>query len=400
MDSIVLFGGTFNPIHVGHLIVAQRVAEYLEEDVWLMPTGNPPHKKYDIVDATHRYNMCSIAISDNSRLKVTDIEINSDGVNYTIDTVKRVKSLYKPEKIYFVVGLDFLDTVFTWKEYKKLLKRVIFVIVSRPSSSPYKEKEIYKKIEQLKRAYSAEIIYIDDVAIQISSSEIRQKIKDNKSVRYYISNEVIEYIDSNNLYVDYEYIIKDAKEYVKNNLSKKRYEHIISVAETANKFGDIYNIDRQKTTLAGIMHDYAKEFTDEEIIKFYEERGLEFPKDCINRPNLAHGEVASIIMQEKYGVKDADIINAVKNHTFGRCGMSALELIIGIADVIEPKRNYKGDKLLEMKDIEETAKTNLELAYYKKMLSTKNFLESRDKEISGELENIIKYYEDMVNKNE
>ncbi len=195
-SKIAIFGGTFNPIHLGHLMVAEfiRSEENLEKVVFL-PTGDPPHKA-PLISAEDRLKMVEYAIEDNPYFTLSDIEVKREGNSYTIDTIRHfLREGYS--EIYYIIGSDTLFQLKTWREYKEVLKILKFYIMRRPGDI---EEEILKEIEDLKSNYGTEIILVDGPQYKISSTEIRNRIKLGKSVKYLLPQSVIEYIDRRDLY--------------------------------------------------------------------------------------------------------------------------------------------------------------------------------------------------------
>lgn len=137
-------------------------------------------------------------------------------------------------------------------------------------------------------------------------------------------------------------IHENIKNEIKLILSEKRFEHSLKVELEAVKLAQIYGSDVEKTRVAAIAHDFAKSYSDQELIKMAQNYGMNIDEIQINFPQLLHGPVAAHICREKFGVIDKDILNAISNHTTGRKGMSLLEKIIYIADVIEPGRYFPG----------------------------------------------------------
>lgn len=131
--------------------------------------------------------------------------------------------------------------------------------------------------------------------------------------------------------------------WLKRNLKKKRFIHVMGVLEAAVELAEIHGVSREKAETAALFHDYAKNFTDDEMRKYVNEQNLsdEYLTIC-NSMNLYHGIVGASIAEKKYGVKDKDILNAIRNHTFGRAGMSKLEKIIYLADIMEISRDFEG----------------------------------------------------------
>ncbi|MFH0790506.1 MAG: nicotinate-nucleotide adenylyltransferase [Candidatus Omnitrophota bacterium] len=186
--KIGIFGGTFNPIHIGHLILAEEVLEKLCLDkVIFVPTYLPPHKNNsNIAAADERYKMVGLAIKDNQCFSNSDIEIKRDGRSYTIDTVKEFKKRYPKDKLYFITGSDLLKYLDEWKDLEEIIRLVKFIVATRPG---YPLEKIPK--------------YIQTVAIRavdVSAFEIRGCIKENKSFRYLVPERVYEYILKKKLY--------------------------------------------------------------------------------------------------------------------------------------------------------------------------------------------------------
>lgn len=186
--KIGILGGTFNPIHIGHLILAEEVREKLSLDkVIFVPAYFPPHKNNsDIISAHQRYEMIKLAIKGNSYFCVSDQEIKRKGYSYTIDTVKDFKESYPTDELYFITGSDLLRYLDEWKDLAEVIKIVSFVVGTRPG-------------------YPLEKIpsYISTVAIRavdISAYEVRQCIKEERSFRYLVPEGVFHFINKRKLY--------------------------------------------------------------------------------------------------------------------------------------------------------------------------------------------------------
>lgn len=186
--KIGILGGTFNPIHIGHLILAEEAREKLHLDlVVFVPAYLPPHKdNSDIAAAAARFRMVKLAIAGNKYFSLSDIETKRDGRSYTIDTLRQLKSLYPRDELYFITGSDLLNYLEEWKDLGDILKMVRFVVATRPG-------------------YPLEKIpgYISTVAIRavdVSAFEIRECIRKHKSFRYLVPEAVYRYIGKKRLY--------------------------------------------------------------------------------------------------------------------------------------------------------------------------------------------------------
>ena len=188
MQRIGILGGTFNPVHVGHLLMAEMARAQLKLDrVIFIPSFLPPHKSANnVVDSHHRYEMIRLAIKGHSPFEVSDIEILRKGKSYSIDTIRSLKAHF-PQKtqIFFIIGEDSLAALKKWKEIDKLLKLVKFILVNRPGS------KAKSKIKTL----SFEMPGLD-----ISSSDIRKRIRQQKTIKFLVPEEIEKYIHTHQLY--------------------------------------------------------------------------------------------------------------------------------------------------------------------------------------------------------
>lgn len=197
--KIGLMGGTFNPIHIGHLVIAEEIRNSLNLDkVIFIPTGNPPHKdNKGLISAKHRYIMTLLATSSNPCFDVSDIEVKKSSTSYSVDTIKEFKKKYPNSELYFITGADAILEIETWKNTKELLGLCKFIAATRPG---YKIKELKKGIKKLENKYNQKISYVSVAPLDISSTYIRKRIKAKKTVKYILPDAIIQYIKKNNLY--------------------------------------------------------------------------------------------------------------------------------------------------------------------------------------------------------
>lgn len=196
---IGLMGGTFNPIHLGHLIISEYIRDRFPLDkIIFIPSGNPPHKgKDNIISARDRYNMVLLSVESNPYFEVSLSEINRQGTSYTLDTINEFEKLYPNDELYFIVGADILYEITKWKNYEKLLNSVQFIVRGR---NGLEELENLKRVDNLNKAYSAKIKYINGPLIDISSTEIRNRLYTKKSIKYLVPEKVEDYIKLHGLY--------------------------------------------------------------------------------------------------------------------------------------------------------------------------------------------------------
>lgn len=202
IQRIGIMGGTFDPIHYGHLVAAETVGyTYQLDQVIFVPIGTPPHKNQrQVSDAEHRYNMCLLATNSNPLFSVSDLEISREGVTYTVDTLKELKKRYQRTEFYFITGADAIEQIESWKEPGKLLRLCSFIGVTRPS---FNKKQLESQISFLQEKYEAKKIHMVEVpALAISSSQIRESTKGKKSIKYLLPESVEQYIYKYKLYIE------------------------------------------------------------------------------------------------------------------------------------------------------------------------------------------------------
>ena len=207
-------GGTFNPVHLGHLRAAEEVAESLElTQVIFMPAANPPHKSaVGLVSFEHRYRMLELAVRDSPLFTLSDLEYQRPGKSYSVETLTQLSSQYGgDEELYFVLGLDAFLELPTWKSYRELFNLCHFVVVARPGVSPESLAEMLKTQVSDSYFFNSEvqgyvhpnkyIVYYKEITLlDISSSNIRNLLASGRSVRYLVPEKVEHYIRQQGLY--------------------------------------------------------------------------------------------------------------------------------------------------------------------------------------------------------
>lgn len=200
-QRIGIFGGTFNPVHMGHLIMAQDALEVFDlTKILFVPCNLPPHKDASrLASAEHRAAMLEKAVEDNPDFKVSDVEIRKGGTNYTIDTVRYLRQLYPRYDLFFIIGSDSLLELNQWKEIGELAQICSFVTFVRPGFDPRKiSLKKFKLGKSLKNNLIRNVAAIHQV--DISSSDIRRRAAEGRSIRYLVPSPVEIYIAEHNLY--------------------------------------------------------------------------------------------------------------------------------------------------------------------------------------------------------
>jgi len=191
---IGLYGGSFNPIHTGHLLIAEFIKdEFLLDEIWFIPSATPPHKKQDkMLAADIRYELVSLAIRENPDFKVSDLEIRRGGVSYTADTLQQiVEQNHHEDELFWFVGMDNLIDFPNWYRPDKILELCGLIAVQRKGFS----------IDQVESSLRNRVLFSHAPLIEISSSSIRERINKGLSIRYFVPDSVREFIELHHLYL-------------------------------------------------------------------------------------------------------------------------------------------------------------------------------------------------------
>ena len=337
--KICISGGTFDPIHKGHIQIAKSaLSEFKLDKVIFMPTGNS-YMKSDVTPSIHRYNMLRLSISGIDKFEISDLEIKREGYTYTKDTVEYFKNHYPDDDIYFLIGTDTLFMIEKWYMPEYLFENLIFIVADRG------DEDSHTKAEELKEKYNADILFLNNEVIKISSTEIREelnKIPYDEYNNQFLDPKVFEYIKENNLYKE----LNDAQliTMLSKELKQERLFHTLGVMDTANALAKAYGADIKKCEKAALLHDCAKYMPLDEMIEICERNFVHLNDIEKQRTSLLHAKAGACLAYEKYGIKDKEIIEAIKYHTTGKPDMSLIEKIIFVSDYIEPGRNHS-DKL-------------------------------------------------------
>ena len=377
--KIGIFGGTFNPIHKGHIFTAEHIIKNgLADKILFMVAANPPHKAYVDTDAIHRYNMTKAAL-DGERLIACDYEIKKGGKSYTYKTLTELTEIYKEDELYFILGADMFMNLPTWYEADKLRREFKFILVDRSEAfnEPVFKEFAQKQIEE----FDMKVEILEIRTPDIASTDIREKIKKGLDVKDLTEAEVEKYILENGLYT--EETNKDIIiETIRAKLSEKRFKHCENVSKVAVELAKIYGADEEKAYLAGYAHDVAKEMTLEQM----NELTLHLDLDSHIRSSkaLLHALAGACYLKKTFNISE-DVFNACFYHTMGRENMSVLEKVIFMADYIEPSREFEG-----IEEIRSLAYEDIDASIVKAIDSTLKYLMETNKKI---------YYKTVLTRN-
>ena len=349
--KIALFGGTFNPPHIGHIRAFRSFCENIAPDtVYVMPASIPPHKEISAADMPcHRYNMARIAFSESYKnVKISALEISRKGKSYSIDTVEKLLSDHGVKKLYMYIGSDMLFYFEKWKDYEKLFEKCILVTAARCKED---EKALFECCERYKREYGCEYILLPLTPFDISSTELRDM--PYSEMGRYLPDEVKEYITENDLYgkadADGDITSEETLLRIKKDLplyiDEKRMEHVLSVEETALSMAEIflplYGFSKEylrDISAAALLHDITKNKEEIWHEEYLEKRMAK--TEYYGYKAVYHSWSGAYFSLENYRVNPR-VFRAVYNHTTANADMDIFEKIIYLADYIEPTRKYE-----------------------------------------------------------
>ncbi len=330
---IAMFGGSFNPMHIGHIQTALAVKEcYGLDRVLIMVAKDPPHKQIaDGVSAAHRMEMTRLALEAAEGLEACDIELNRPGKSYTVDTLRELGELYPGAQLYCIVGTDMLLTLDTWHDAPGIFRAARIIAVGRPDSG-----DMQQAAERLRREYGADILIPGIMGPDISSTMVRDAVEKGMDISGMVTDRVAEYIYSQGFYLGdkADAISKRLKE----ELGQKRFIHTMGVVRMAAELAARYGADGTKAQLAALLHDCAKLSMERQ-----RELAAEYGMDMSSmQEQIAHGPIGAERARREFGIEDEEILSAIACHSTCRTGMGILDKIVYLADKIEYGRSYEG----------------------------------------------------------
>lgn len=313
----IIFGGGFDPIHLGHLNMARAAKEIIQGEVIFVPAKVSVWKEESISEE-HKLNMLRLAIEDEKSFSIDTFELSQKEQPFSFETVNYFKKKYPRDKLYFLIGQDQVNSFHLWKEPDTIASKTQIIYFERP-----------KYVVNQENIDKYHMLPIKGPAVDVSSSDVRNL----KSAA--ISEKVLRYIEDNNLY-----FIPKVRSYIK----ESRFQHSLSVARLAYRVAKKQHLDYQKAYIAGLLHDIAKGIDKNESLVMMKQ----FYPDYLDIGNYAfHQFLGEYLVKRDFFIEDEEILNAIKFHTTGRKDMSWLEKLIYAADKIEPTRQFDSSDLIQ-----------------------------------------------------
>lgn len=337
MPQTVLYGGTFNPIHRGHLEICLRAREAVGADrVLLMPAAQPPHKFAGwLAPDRDRLAMCALAARDHGFITVSDYELRRGGRSYTVDTLRYLLAEQPEERFWLLVGTDMFLTFPQWREWEEIGKMASLLVASREEG----DMEALRRQQALLGEHGVRSLLLENPPMPMSSTAIRRELRETGTSDK-LAPEVLGYLRERGLYLHGPEDVAYLREYIRPLMTDYRYRHSLGVERQAVRMAERFGADVHKAAVAGILHDVCKDMPKGALLQNVLESGIINGIDFRDSPQLLHSYAGALYLQSHMDIHDPEIIDAVRYHTTGRAGMSLLETVIYLADLSSEDREY------------------------------------------------------------
>lgn len=355
IERIGLFGGTFNPPHLGHLRAARACVEALGlHRLILIPAAVPPHKSMPAGSASpaQRLEMARLMAAEVPKAQVSDAELRRLGPSYTCDTVAQMQREHPAALFWLVMGTDMFLSFHKWREPRFIAAVCRLAVVAR---EPGRRPELERQAAFLQRELGARCDIVDCPVTELSSTQVRGRLPQGRDDG--VPPAVGRYIREQGLYTEGAQApgeLKQLRAQVKERLTPKRYRHTLGVEEMAAQMARRFGENERDARVAALLHDVTKRLSTAEQLKLCEHYGI-ISNYGESEAALLHADTAAAVAQDEFGVS-ARVARAIASHTTGAPHMAVLDKIIYLADCIEPGRDYPGvDRLRQLcqKDLDE-----------------------------------------------
>ena len=344
MERIGIYGGTYNPPHVGHMRAAAHAIEALKLDrLLLIPNNIAPHKQMpeDAATAQQRMDMLRMSAKGLEKTEILDLELQRDGKSYTSDTVTQIRKIYPEGELFLLMGTDMFLNFLTWHEYRTISDQVTLAVFYRGERG---EQEAVCRQQERLEEMGIRVVHICNPVTAISSTDLRRMLIFGCADPYLCPG-VGDYIRAQGLYDtgrDYKNLPMDAlEETVVKLLKENRVAHVLGCRDAAVELARQYGENEVDAARAGLLHDITKALDGPLQLTLCSEYDILLSKFSQENPKTLHALTGSLVAEQVFGENQA-VVAAIRYHTTGRPAMSRLEKILYLADYIEVNRNFPG----------------------------------------------------------
>ena len=343
MERIGIYGGTYNPPHIGHLRAAEYAIEALALDrLLLIPTGVSPHKEMAAGATTaDRLHMLELSARGIERAEVSDIEIRREGRSFTVDTVSAIKGEHPDSELYLLMGTDMFLSFLTWREPETIMKLATLAVFCRG------EKGENAKIEAQKlslESLGARVVLVENPVTAISSTDLRRMLIFGCADPFLMPG-VDDYIREKGLYGTGKnrknLTMEELEAEVVSLLNPNRVAHVLGCRDCAVELARLYGENEVDAARAGLLHDITKAIDGPLQLTLCAEYGMILDTFSRAFPKTLHALTGSLVARRIFG-ENENVVSAICHHTTGRANMTLLEKIVYIADYVERNRCFPG----------------------------------------------------------
>ena len=367
MERIGIYGGTFNPPHIGHIQAAKQAVTALGlHKILLIPALIPPHKAVlpsNSPTARQRLEMLRIAAAGCPQLEVSDMELQREGVSYSFETVEAVRRRYPRAELVLLMGTDMFLTFDSWMQPERILENASLGVFYRGEKG--EQPAIQKKKAEME-ARGSRIYLVRNDIVAISSTQMRRLLA-FRCAGEFLPEGVLDYVRAHNLYdtrTDWKNLpMERLEQVVVSLLNPNRVKHVLGCRDTAVALAKRWGADVTDAARAGILHDITKAIDGPLQLTLCDAYGKLLDDFSKRYPRTLHALTGSMVAQRIFG-ENENVVSAIEFHTTGRADMSLLEKIIYVADYMEPNRDFPGvERLRELAftDIDAALKLGLEM---------------------------------------
>ncbi len=366
MERIGIYGGTFNPPHLGHIGAAQCAVKALGlSKLLVIPDRIAPHKQLplDSPSPEQRLEMLRIALKGTEGLEASDLELKREGISYTYQTVAQVRDMYPGAQLYLLMGTDMFLSFHQWRNPERIWEHAVLAVFCRGEKG---EKASIAKQKTYLESLGARVELVDNPVLTISSSDLRRMIV-FRCADPFLPDGVGDYIREHGFYGagrNYRDLpMAELEPVVTGLLKKSRVNHVLGCRDTAVELARHWGADVTDAARAGILHDITKAIDGPLQLTLCREYGTMLDDFSIRYPKTLHALTGSLVADRIFGESEA-VVSAIRHHTTGKADMNLLEKIIYVADYMEPCRDFPGvEKLRELaySDIDAALKLGLEM---------------------------------------
>ena len=391
MERIGIFGGSFDPPHIGHIQAAKQAVQTLGLDrLLVIPVAAPPHKGGCVTDPAHRLAMLRIALAGEPAIQVSDLEISRGGTSYTYETVETMRAQYPEGELYLLMGSDMFQSFQTWKYPERILAQVTPAVFCRGDKD---EKEKNRAQKEILEADGHRAILLDNPVLEISSTQMRRMLAFSCADAFLPAG-VGDYIRQNGLYntrADWKNLpMEDLERVVVSLLKPNRVNHVLGCRDTAVELAKRWGVDETDAARAGILHDITKALDGPLQLTLCAAYGTILSDFSRRYPKTLHALTGSLVARRIFGENDA-VVAAIESHTTGKAAMNMLEKIIYVADYMEPNRDFPGVETLR-----ELAFSDMDGALRMGLNMTLEHLARQGAEVSPESRQALEYLNVIV----